>query len=139
MDSVQPPTLTAAGTTDPQPRAVPARASRRRPPVKIVLFGLVLLGLLGIVALATVREIQRHSIERRRSPRTLQSLSSALGWPAGHLAAVLDGRMQAEPASRDNVLSRLDRVERQLDDITGRLDALRADLATVLVHVRAGR
>jgi len=86
-----------------------------------------------------VREIQRHSIERRRSPRTLQSLSSALGWPAGHLAAVLDGRMQVEPASRDNVLSRLDRVERQLDDITGRLDALRADLATVLVHVRAGR
>jgi hypothetical protein len=47
--------------------------------------------------------------------------------------------MQVEPASRDNVLSRLDRVERQLDDITGRLDALRADLATVLVHVRAGR
>ena len=91
------------------------------------------------VSLATVREIQRHSIERRRSPRTLQSLSSALGWPAGHLAAVLDGRMQVEPASRDNVLSRLDRVERQLDDITGRLDALRADLATVLVHVRAGR
>jgi len=68
----------------------------------------------------------------------LQSLSSALGWPAGHLAAVLDGHMQAEPASR-NVLSRLDRVERQLDDITGRLDALRADLATVLEHVRAGR
>ena len=91
------------------------------------------------VSLATVREIQRQSIERRRSPRTLQSLSSALGWPAGHLTAVLNGRMQAEPASRDNVLSRLDRVERQLDDITGRLDALQADLAMVLEHVRKDR
>ena len=76
------------------------------------------------VSLATVREIQRHSVERRRSPRTLQSLSSALGWPAGHLAAVLHDGMQAEPAGRDNALSRLDRVERRLDDITGRLDAL---------------
>ena len=93
------------------------------------------------VSLATVREIQRHSVERRRSPRTLQSLSSALGWPPGHLTAVLLGQAPPEPAGRgrDNVLSRLDRVERRLDDITARLDALHADLVMVLEHVRAAR
>ena len=93
------------------------------------------------VSLATVREIHRHSVERRRSPRTLASLSSALGWPPGHLTAVLRGQAPPEPAGsdRDNALSRLDRVERRLDDITARLDALRADIATVIEHVRASR
>lgn len=93
------------------------------------------------VSLATVREIQRHSVERRRSPRTLESLSSALGWPPGHLASVLSGQAPPELAGRgaDNALSRLDRVERKLDDITARLDALGADLATVIDHVRASR
>ena len=32
------------------------------------------------VSPAIVREIQRHTVERRRSPRTLESLSIALGW-----------------------------------------------------------
>ena len=93
------------------------------------------------VSLATVREIQRHSVERRRSPRTLASLSSALGWPPGHLTAVLSGEASPEPSGRgrDNALSRLDGVERRLDDITARLDAVRADLATVIEHVRSSR
>jgi transcriptional regulator with XRE-family HTH domain len=93
------------------------------------------------VSLATVREIQRHSVERRRSPRTLESLSSALGWPPGHLTSVLSGQASPELTDRgaDNALSGLDRVERKLDDITARLDALGADLATVIDHVRASR
>ncbi|MGH3792971.1 MAG: XRE family transcriptional regulator, partial [Pseudonocardiaceae bacterium] len=41
------------------------------------------------VSPAIVREIQRHTVERRRSPRTLESLSVTLGWHAQHLAAVL--------------------------------------------------
>jgi ribosome-binding protein aMBF1 (putative translation factor) len=32
------------------------------------------------VSVAVVREIQRHTVERRRSPRTLEALSVALGW-----------------------------------------------------------
>lgn len=92
------------------------------------------------VSLATVREIHRHSVERRRSPRTLASLSSALGWPPTHLTAVLSGEATPEPTGRrDNALSRLDGVEQRLDDITARLDALRADLATVIEHVRPSR
>ena len=65
MDSGQQQTLGAAGTTDHESSALPVQESRRRPPVKIVLFGLVLLGLLGIVALATVREISTSSANAR--------------------------------------------------------------------------
>jgi transcriptional regulator with XRE-family HTH domain len=46
------------------------------------------------VSVAVVREIQRHTVERRRSPRTLQALSVALGWEPEHLDRVLRGREQ---------------------------------------------
>ncbi|MCA1606641.1 MAG: XRE family transcriptional regulator, partial [Acidobacteria bacterium] len=36
------------------------------------------------VSQAIVREIQHHVVERRRSPRTLESLSVALGWHPQH-------------------------------------------------------
>jgi len=67
MDSGQPQAL-GAGTTDLEPRALPAREPRRRPPVKILVFGLVLLGLLGIVALATIREISTTANARTARP-----------------------------------------------------------------------
>ena len=41
------------------------------------------------VSQAIVRELQHHTVERRRSARTLEALSLALGWPPQHLAAVL--------------------------------------------------
>jgi hypothetical protein len=91
MDSGQHQTLGAAGTTDLEPRALPARGSRRRPPVKLVLLGLVLLGLLGIVALATVRETSTSSANARtarpvlappRPPLTAAEEGYALAlWP----------------------------------------------------------
>ena len=43
------------------------------------------------VSVAVVREIQRHTVERRRSPRTLEALSVALGWEPEHLDRVLKG------------------------------------------------
>jgi hypothetical protein len=91
MDNGQPQALGAAGTTDLKPRALPAREPRRRPPVKILVFGLVLLGLLGIVALATVREISTSSANARtarpvlappRPPLTAAEEEYALAlWP----------------------------------------------------------
>ncbi len=48
------------------------------------------------VSPAIVREIQRHTVERRRSPRTLESLSIALGWEPQHLDAVLNGGATAD-------------------------------------------
>jgi len=43
------------------------------------------------VSVAVVRELQRHTVERRRSPRTLGALSVALGWEPEHLDRVLKG------------------------------------------------
>src|SRR5918992_3969662 len=48
------------------------------------------------VSQAIVREIQHHTVERRRSARTLEALSTALGWHPQHLAAVLRGRTPPE-------------------------------------------
>src|SRR3984885_8374094 len=53
------------------------------------------------VSAAVVREIQLHTVERRRSPRTLESLSVALGWEPGRLDSVLRGRPhRAGPSGR---------------------------------------
>jgi hypothetical protein len=97
------------------------------------------------VSPAIVREIQRHTVERRRSPRTLESLSITLGWHPQHLDAVLHGGRP--PASDDPtrgddaaLWSRLDALEQRLEErmgeITARLDDLKTDLAKVIEHVR---
>lgn len=96
------------------------------------------------VSQAIVREIQHHVIERRRSPRTLESLSVALGWHPHHLDAVLHGRTPPasdEPVtdSTDTLWSRLDALEQRLSEITERLDELKTDLTTVIEHVRPTR
>jgi transcriptional regulator with XRE-family HTH domain len=82
------------------------------------------------VSVATIREIQRHRISRRRNPRTLESLSETLGWPRQQLDAVLNGRLPqdpAEPSADDSDLrSRLDALEQRLNtivDVMHRIDA----------------
>ncbi|MQA12465.1 MAG: XRE family transcriptional regulator [Pseudonocardiaceae bacterium] len=96
------------------------------------------------VSQAIVREIQHHTVERRRSPRTLESLSSTLGWHPQHLNAVLHGQRPpalGEPVddSGDTLLSRMDTLEQRLAEITERLDDLQTDLTTVIKHVRGDR
>jgi transcriptional regulator with XRE-family HTH domain len=93
------------------------------------------------VSRATVRELQHHVVERRRSARTLEALSITLGWHPRHLDAVLHGRRPpeaAEPTTRngESLWSRMDALERHLGDITERLDAIKADLTTVIDYVR---
>jgi hypothetical protein len=96
------------------------------------------------VSPAIVREIQRHTVERRRSPRTLESLSVTLGWPPQHLEAVLKGHgpsAAGQPVAGSNETpgSRLDTIGRRLDDITQLLLDLKTDLAMVIEHVRNDR
>jgi hypothetical protein len=96
------------------------------------------------VSPAIVREIQRHTVERRRSPRTLESLSVTLGWEPQHLDAVLKGHRppaEQEPVTGngETPMSRLDTIERRLDEITQLLVGLKTDLATVIKHVRSNR
>ena len=96
------------------------------------------------VSQAIVREIQRHTIERRRSARTLEALSVTLGWHPQHLIALLHGRTPPavdEPVSAngETVWSRLETLEERLNEINERLDDLKTDLATVIEHVRPDR
>ncbi len=95
------------------------------------------------VSVAVVREIQRHTVERRRSRRTLEALSVALGWEPEHLAGVLKGHVHpsGSHAVPDGVAlwSRLDSFERRLDEISELLTELKYDLATVIDHVRDDR
>ena len=94
------------------------------------------------VSVAVVREIQRHTVERRRSPRTLQALSVALGWEPEHLDRVLKGRSQqsGNHASPDlaAVWSRLDSFDLRLAEIAKLLTELKSEIATVIDHARDG-
>lgn len=96
------------------------------------------------VSRATVREIQHHVVERRRSARTLEALSTALGWHPQYIAAVLHGHRPpelAEPVAEnaENLWSRMDRFERHLSAIVDRLDAIQADLTAVIGRVHEDR
>jgi hypothetical protein len=93
------------------------------------------------VSQAIVREIQHHTVERRRSARTLEALSLAMGWHPQHLLAVLHGRTPPEPdepvtPSGQTVWSRLDALEDRLAEIADRLDELKTDMTTVVRHIR---
>ncbi|HEY0692820.1 MAG TPA: hypothetical protein VGD71_27735 [Kribbella sp.] len=96
------------------------------------------------VSQAIVRELQHHTVERRRSARTLESLSVTLGWHPQHLESVLRGRRPPdvdEPVTDrgDTLWSRLDALEQRLDEITERLDDLRSGMTTVIENVRPGK
>jgi transcriptional regulator with XRE-family HTH domain len=90
------------------------------------------------VSVAVVREIQRHTVERRRSPRTLQALSVALGWRPEHLDGVLKGDASGGHTVPDSAAlwSRLDSLESRLTEISELLTGLRSDIARVVDHVR---
>lgn len=85
------------------------------------------------VSQATIREIQRHTVERRRSERTLEALSLALEWHPQHLLAVLHDRRPpavGEPREdmQDAVSARLASIEDRLTEITEQIAALREDI-----------
>ena len=92
------------------------------------------------VSVAVVREIQRHTVERRRSPRTLEALSLALGWEPGHLDRVLRGHVQqsgGHTAPDGAALwSRLDSFDLRLAELAKLLTELKAEIVTVIDHAR---
>lgn len=96
------------------------------------------------VSQAIVRELQHHTEERRRSPRTLESLSIALGWHPHHLIAVLHSRTPPAPDepvkdTDDTLWSRLDTIERRLDAILDRLDNIETGLDSITRRNRSGK
>jgi transcriptional regulator with XRE-family HTH domain len=96
------------------------------------------------VSQAIVRELQHHTVERRRSARTLEALSVALGWHPQHLAALLHGQTPpevGEPISDNGrtVSSRLDAIDERLGEITDLLHEMNANLTAVIGHARTDR
>ncbi|GLZ37164.1 helix-turn-helix transcriptional regulator [Actinokineospora sp. NBRC 105648] len=95
------------------------------------------------VSQAIVRELQHHTVERRRSARTLEALSTTLGLHPEHLSAVLEGRIPPRTDERvdteNRVLSRLDSLERRLTEVTEQLNTMQRDLSDVARHVRRKR
>ncbi|MGH3601249.1 MAG: helix-turn-helix domain-containing protein [Pseudonocardiaceae bacterium] len=96
------------------------------------------------VSQAIVRELQHHTVERRRSARTLEALSAALGWHPQHLTAVLRGRTPPEvgdPVSHNGrtVSSRLDAIDERLSEITDLLHEMNTNLATVVSRQHSGQ
>jgi transcriptional regulator with XRE-family HTH domain len=81
------------------------------------------------IALSIVREIRNNTVQRRRSGRTLEAMSVALGWHPRHLAAVLLGHAPPAPNdpidfTGDGVPGRLAAIEDRLHEITKRLDEI---------------
>jgi transcriptional regulator with XRE-family HTH domain len=77
------------------------------------------------VSLTTVRELVHVLNTRRRQPRTLASLSSALGWPEDHLGTVLRGRTTPAPPAND-----LAAIRREVRDLRQRVEALERSSGT---------
>jgi transcriptional regulator with XRE-family HTH domain len=90
------------------------------------------------VSVATIREIQRHRIKRRRNPRTLESLSESLDWPRQHLDAVLNGRLPQDPAELSgddgDLRSRLEQLEQRLDTIADVMHRIDAKIDIIIDH-----
>jgi transcriptional regulator with XRE-family HTH domain len=84
------------------------------------------------VSTATLRQLQRGMTGRRAQDATLAAISRALGWPEGHLLAVLLSRTPDpapaedppdEPTLRE-VCETLRRIEVRLTAMDGRLAAV---------------
>jgi hypothetical protein len=76
---------------------------------------------------AVVREVQHNVVQRRRSARTLEALSTALDWHPGHLAAILAKRHPpqiGEPLVRsdEDVAGRLAVIEHYVRGLAERSD-----------------
>jgi hypothetical protein len=108
-----------ASARDPEPPGLRTRGSRPLPRVKLLLFGLVLLGLLGILALAAIREVATPPVNARtarpalappRPPLTRAEEEYALAlWPIHN--EVKSGALKMTLGGLAYKLGEVDRVE----------------------------
>jgi hypothetical protein len=90
---------------------------------------------------AIVREVQHNVVQRRRSARTLEALSTALEWHPGHLAAVLYRRRPPSPGepyvrSDDDITGRLAVIEYQLRELNDKVSGI-AEISRQLDDINA--
>lgn len=83
------------------------------------------------VSVSVIAELERGIPRKRRSPGTLERLSSALGWPRNHLDDILNRR-----ATQASAAENLTPAEQALRSIGERLDNVDKKLDTVLAQQR---
>ncbi|GAA2975490.1 hypothetical protein LV75_001755 [Actinokineospora diospyrosa] len=91
------------------------------------------------VSQAVIRELQYNTIQRKRSTRTLEALSTALDWHPHHLTAIYEGNEPPhhdQPENQDPVVTRLDDIEHRMDALADTLHQIRIDLAILLHRTR---
>jgi transcriptional regulator with XRE-family HTH domain len=79
------------------------------------------------VSLSTVREIAQNLNARRRNPKTLSALATALGWPEDAFTRLLRGgepAAAAAPPGGGPVEAELHAIRTRLDAMQDQLDAL---------------
>ncbi|GAA3040584.1 hypothetical protein LV79_003735 [Actinokineospora globicatena] len=92
------------------------------------------------VSQAIIRELQYNTIQRNRSTRTLEALSTALGWHPHHLNAILHGTTPPQTDQPDNtqhvLTPRLDAIEQHITEMSTTLRDLTDHLALLVHHKR---
>lgn len=81
------------------------------------------------VSVATVRQIQNNTNNKKRTRPTLQSLSTALGWHPEHIEAVLHRR---QPPSLEESETDQAAMAQWMETISGQLNAIQAALSELL-------
>lgn len=77
------------------------------------------------VSVATIRQLQNDPVGRRRNPRTLMAVSEALGWTAGHLAALAEGRdPETGSATKDSLDAQLSTIRESMAAMNSRIEAI---------------
>lgn len=78
----------------------------------------------------TVRELLFNEKPRKRSPRTLEAVSTALRWQADHLTTVLEGGTPRDtPATEEH--GDIARLTEEVADLRTRVAALEEDMRAV--------
>ncbi|MBM7774274.1 transcriptional regulator with XRE-family HTH domain [Actinokineospora baliensis] len=98
------------------------------------------LALRSQVSQAIIRELQYNTLQRNRSTRTLQALSTTLELHPHHLTQLLHGHTppppHTDPEPEDPVAQRLAAIEHRMVEMAETLDQFRVDLAMILHNTR---
>jgi transcriptional regulator with XRE-family HTH domain len=90
------------------------------------------LGKRSKVSTATIRQIVNRTGSHRHSPRTLEAISEALGWPSGYLGNVLNGSPQTEVVEQVTDTATLESLLAGVKELLHKMNAIEQRLGGVL-------
>lgn len=90
------------------------------------------LGKRSKVSTATIRQIENRTGHHRHSPRTLEAISEALGWPPQYLGNVLNGRPQPEAVEQVTDAETLESLLQGVKELLRKINAVEQRLGGVV-------